>query len=35
MCFVDVLLPLGNEVLPLVFTVEDLVSQTVDAQNNV
>ena len=29
------LLPLGNEVLPLVFTVEDLVSQTVDAQNNV
>ena len=35
MCFVDVLLPLGNEVLPLVFTVEDLVYQTVDAQNNV
>jgi hypothetical protein len=35
MCFVDVLLPLRNEVLPLVFTLEDLVSQTVDAQNNV
>jgi len=35
MCFFDVLLPLGNEVLHLVFTIEDLVSQTVDAQNNV
>jgi len=35
MCFVDVLLPLGYEVLRLVFTVEDLGSQIVDAQNNV
>ena len=35
MCFVDVLLPLGNEVIPLVFTIEGLVSQTVGAQNGV
>jgi len=35
MCFVDMLLPLGSEVLPLLFTIEDLVPQTVDAQNNI